>query len=121
MKSKCISRIYFQVNHIDLAPNFAGTMMSLSNTGANFCSVVAPITAGFVLQDEVVIMNIKSFYLSDKMLIILSLQYDHSQWKIVFYISAGMIFTTNLLYLIFGSAKLMPWNDIRKSVENTGN
>ncbi|XP_077289178.1 putative inorganic phosphate cotransporter isoform X2 [Arctopsyche grandis] len=79
----------FHVNHIDLSPNFAGTMMSLSNTASNTCAVIAPITAGLILKD----------------------QYDPAQWTTVFYVSVAMALLSNLFYIIFGSAKKMPWDD----------
>lgn len=49
-------RIFFfvlQVNHIDLAPNYAGTMMGITNGGANIVSIFAPLVVGFVVTDEV--------------------------------------------------------------------
>lgn len=38
-------------------------------------------------------------------------QYDPAQWKTVFYVSAAMALLSNLFYIIFGSAKKVPWND----------
>lgn len=43
----------FQVNHIDISPNFAGTMMSLSNFVANMIASLAPIVTGLILTDVV--------------------------------------------------------------------
>lgn len=43
----------FQVNHIDLAPNHAGTMMGITNCAANIMSIIAPLLVGLVLQDAV--------------------------------------------------------------------
>jgi MFS transporter, ACS family, solute carrier family 17 (sodium-dependent inorganic phosphate cotransporter), member 5 len=45
----------FQVNHIDLAPNHAGTMMGITNCAANIMSILAPLLVGFVLEDAVII------------------------------------------------------------------
>lgn len=43
----------FQVNHIDLAPNFAGTLMGITNCAANIMSIIAPLIVGFVVTNEV--------------------------------------------------------------------
>jgi len=43
----------FQVNHIDLSPNYAGTLMGLTNGAANVMSGVAPLIVGQIVDDEV--------------------------------------------------------------------
>jgi hypothetical protein len=43
----------FQLNHIDLSPNYAGTMMGITNCLANIMSIVAPLLVGFIVTDEV--------------------------------------------------------------------
>jgi len=44
----------FQINHIDLSPNFAGTMMSITNFLATIASIVAPLISGLIVLDEVI-------------------------------------------------------------------
>lgn len=41
------------VNHMDLSPNFAGTLMGLTNTIASACSMLAPLIAGMIVKDSV--------------------------------------------------------------------
>lgn len=43
----------FQVNHIDLAPKHAGTMMGITNCAANILSIIAPIMVGYIVTDDV--------------------------------------------------------------------
>lgn len=43
----------FQLNHMDLASNFAGTLIGVTNCFANFTGVLAPLTVGFVVTNEV--------------------------------------------------------------------
>lgn len=43
----------FQVNHIDLAPKHAGTMMGITNGAANILSIIAPLVVGFIVTDDV--------------------------------------------------------------------
>lgn len=43
----------FQVNHIDLSPNYAGTLMGITNGSANVMSALAPLAVGMVVSDVV--------------------------------------------------------------------
>ncbi|XP_047991572.1 putative inorganic phosphate cotransporter isoform X2 [Leguminivora glycinivorella] len=82
------------VNHLDLAPNFAGTMMSISNFVANLCSSLAPVVAGFILVADVT---------------------SEVLWRKVFLVAAGLYLVTNLVYVVFGSAELQKWNNPEQS------
>ncbi|XP_049873010.1 putative inorganic phosphate cotransporter [Pectinophora gossypiella] len=86
---KIAAHVGSMVTHIDITPNFAGTTMSLSNFVSNLVGSQAPLAAGFLLTD------VTSEY----------------QWRKVFFVSAGLYFFTNLVYVIFGTAERAPWND----------
>lgn len=43
----------FQVNHIDLSPNYAGIMMGITNCMANIMSIIAPMLVGLIVTNEV--------------------------------------------------------------------
>ncbi|KAG4077083.1 hypothetical protein HA402_016070 [Bradysia odoriphaga] len=81
----------YQVNHIDLAPNYAGTLMGITNGVANIFSIVAPLIVGFIVTDET----------------------NPNQWRIIFFIAAGVYFIGNLMFVIFGRVTTQPWNDPR--------
>ncbi|XP_062548324.1 putative inorganic phosphate cotransporter isoform X1 [Armigeres subalbatus] len=81
----------FQVNHIDLAPNHAGTMMGITNCAANIMSIIAPLIVGLVLHDAA----------------------DPVQWRTVFYIAAAVYFFGNLVFITLGKADIQPWNEPR--------
>ena len=48
----------FQINHIDLSPNFAGTMMSVTNCCATVISIIAPLISGVIVSNEVIVQFI---------------------------------------------------------------
>ncbi|CAH1716905.1 putative inorganic phosphate cotransporter [Aphis gossypii] len=79
----------FLTNHLDLAPNFAGTLLGITNSIANLTSILGPLLVGFVVTDS-----------SNK-----------EQWGIVFLCSAAVFFIGNLFYVIFGTAETQSWND----------
>ncbi|XP_069689794.1 putative inorganic phosphate cotransporter isoform X2 [Periplaneta americana] len=79
----------FQLNHIDLSPNYAGTMMGITNCAANIMSIIAPLLVGYIVTDEA----------------------SETQWQIVFFISSGIYFAGNLIFVLFGKAEIQPWNE----------
>ncbi|XP_067632690.1 putative inorganic phosphate cotransporter isoform X2 [Eurosta solidaginis] len=78
----------FQVNHIDLSPNYAGTLMGITNGSANVMSALAPLAVGLVVTDVTNAM----------------------EWRMVFFIAAGFYFFGNLLFIIFGKTDVQSWN-----------
>ncbi|KAI5639137.1 major facilitator superfamily domain-containing protein [Phthorimaea operculella] len=77
------------VTHIDIAPNFAGTMMSISNFCSNLVGSQAPLAVAYFVTDET----------------------SEYQWRNVFFLAAGLYFFANLIYCLFGTAEKAPWND----------
>lgn len=52
------------VNHMDLSPNFAGTLMGLTNATASACSMLAPLIAGMIIEDSVRNTHLSLFFFS---------------------------------------------------------
>ncbi|CAH2048160.1 unnamed protein product, partial [Iphiclides podalirius] len=77
---------------IDLAPNFSGSMMGISNFYANIISIIAPLVCGFIVQEET----------------------DPAEWRKVFFLASGVYFFTNLFFLIFMTSTRQAWNDHKK-------
>lgn len=44
----------FKINHLDITPRFAGILMALTNCTANLAGLLAPITAGILIEGQVV-------------------------------------------------------------------
>ncbi|XP_016958620.1 putative inorganic phosphate cotransporter [Drosophila biarmipes] len=86
----------FQVNHIDLSPNYAGTLMGLTNGAANVMSGVAPLIVGQIVDDETSV----------------------TQWRWVFLLAAAFYFLGNLLFVIFGSTEVQWWDSPRDNKED---
>lgn len=43
----------FFTNHLDLAPNFAGTLLGITNSVGSLTSILGPLLVGFVVKDSV--------------------------------------------------------------------
>nr|XP_012143479.1 PREDICTED: putative inorganic phosphate cotransporter isoform X1 [Megachile rotundata] len=85
------------VNHMDLSPNFAGALMGITNTVANICSILAPLVASIVVVDSS----------------------DVSQWRNIFFLSAIIYIVGNLIFVLFGTSQIQPWNDPQKKIQET--
>lgn len=81
----------FQVNVIDLSPNFAGVLMGITNGSSNIFSIIAPLIVQVVVYDETSI----------------------DLWRIIFIIAACVYIASAIFFIIFASGEIQPWNDIK--------
>uniref|UniRef100_A0A061QLM4 Sialin n=1 Tax=Cupiennius salei TaxID=6928 RepID=A0A061QLM4_CUPSA len=77
----------FNVTHVDMSPEFAGTLMGITNCIANLTGFLAPRYVGLIIKDG---------------------QTVH-KWGIIFLTTSGMYFVTGMIYNLFASAELQPW------------
>lgn len=49
----CCTNVGFNINHLDLAPNYAGILMGLTNAVASVGGVLAPTVCGFIVRHQV--------------------------------------------------------------------
>jgi len=89
-----ISSSGYNVNHIDLAPQYAGILYGLTNSIATVSGVIGPYVVGVLTK-----------YKETK-----------EQWKIVFFISSAISLFGTIFYLIFGTGKRQPWALDRKDL-----
>ncbi|CAD5119812.1 DgyrCDS8396 [Dimorphilus gyrociliatus] len=83
----------FQVNHLDLAPAFAGTLLGITNSIATIPGFAGPaVVTAFTEHNNSV-----------------------QQWQKVFFISAGIYAFGSLTYAIFGSGVEQPWSIAKKN------
>lgn len=78
-------------NHQDLAPNFAGSLYGIMNTFGSFPGFILPSLIGFLAESD-----------TDKVL----------AWRPIFWISAFVFISATVIFWIFGSAQIQPWNDL---------
>ncbi|XP_030754152.1 putative inorganic phosphate cotransporter [Sitophilus oryzae] len=79
----------FNVNHVDISPIHAGTLMGITNTIANITGIFAPLMVQIIVTDET----------------------DATQWKIIFFITAIINVATGLFSNFFASGEVQKWND----------
>ncbi|XP_056643227.1 sialin-like isoform X2 [Diorhabda sublineata] len=77
-----------KVNALDLAPNYAGTLMAIVNGIGAITGIIAPYLAGALTEDHTL-----------------------KQWRTVFWITFAIFNVTNIIYCLFGSAEEQRWND----------
>ncbi|KZC12018.1 Putative inorganic phosphate cotransporter [Dufourea novaeangliae] len=95
----CIGGMYsgFLSNHIDIAPNFAGTLVAITNCVATIPGFVVPIFVGKLTHGNQTI----------------------GAWRTIFFITVGLYIVEMLVYTILGSGEEQPWNKMKPTDEET--
>ncbi|XP_076232798.1 major facilitator superfamily transporter 3 [Calliopsis andreniformis] len=95
----CIGGMYsgFLSNHIDIAPNFAGTLVAITNCIATIPGFVVPIFVGKLTHGNQTI----------------------GAWRIIFFTTVALYIVEILVYTIFASGEEQPWNKSKRLDEET--
>ncbi|XP_050295541.1 putative inorganic phosphate cotransporter isoform X2 [Anthonomus grandis grandis] len=78
----------WSLNHMDLAPNLAGTLMGLTNGFSHLSAILAPLIVQYLVTEES----------------------NPQQWKIVFFLASAVATFAVVIYDIFGSGKQQKWD-----------
>lgn len=76
--------------HLDMSPNFAGTLLGITNGFANIMGFVAPAFTGYIINQEE----------------------DLAHWRFVFFVASIIYFSGNMIYIGFGSVEEQAWNTL---------
>merc|ERR1712150_80529 len=91
-------------SHVDLAPNFAGTLFGISNTfSGGVVGFVVPSAIGGLLGVSVQTISV------------------FGKWQIVFCLAAGIYFLGNLCYVLMITGETQSWNFATKVNGKIGN
>lgn len=132
----CCTNVGFNINHLDLAPNYAGILMGFTNAVASIGGVLAPTVCGIIVQDQVSILLstcpliVNSSNFADSAVVVVSetdlnfkrdivvvfflfclLQTSVDEWRTVFILGAAILFFSSIFYIVFGSAEVQSWNE----------
>lgn len=77
-----------KVNALDLSPNYAGTLMAVTNGIGALTGILGPYLVGILTPNT-------SLY----------------EWRVVFWIAFGVFNVTNVVYIIWASGEIQPFND----------
>ena len=78
----------FVVNHMELSPNYAATLMGITNTFGNAMGFVTPYVCGVLVNHNQTL----------------------AAWTNVFLISSGVYVLGNIIFVLFGSSQVQDWN-----------
>ncbi|KAK4874077.1 hypothetical protein RN001_013437 [Aquatica leii] len=82
-------------NHIDIAPNFAGTLIAITNTCATIPGILVPVIVGKLTEADPTV----------------------GSWQIIFWITIVLYLIPTIIYGIFGSGDEQKWNKVNVSNE----
>ncbi|RZB39500.1 inorganic phosphate cotransporter [Asbolus verrucosus] len=80
-----------KVNALDLSPNFAGTLMAITNGIGAITGIITPYLTGALTENHTL-----------------------TEWRTVLWISFGIFVATSVVYIFFGSAEEQPWNSLER-------
>lgn len=81
-----ISASGFNINHLDIAPSYAGILLGITNTFATIPGMVGPVIARSLTHQNTI-----------------------EEWQTVFYIAAAINLFGSLFYTVFGRGTVQPW------------
>ncbi|KAJ6646401.1 putative inorganic phosphate cotransporter [Pseudolycoriella hygida] len=85
-----------KVNPLDLSPNYAGTLMAITNGIGALTGILSPYIVGVMTPNS-----------------------SLTEWRAVFWISFGIFVSTTVVYVLWASGEVQPWNyPPETSVEN---
>ncbi|GFT48652.1 vesicular glutamate transporter 2.2 [Trichonephila clavipes] len=76
------------ITPVDMSPTFAGTLMGLSNTISSVAAFMFPVIVGIMTNEEQTL----------------------EQWNKIFVMCIGLTMSSGIIFCIFGSANVQPWN-----------
>lgn len=77
----------FLVNHVDIAPQYAGILFGISNSIAAVTGFLSAFVVGVITEER----------------------QTRAEWQIVFYVAAGIYLFGAIFYVIFAAGVLQPW------------
>ncbi|OXU19822.1 hypothetical protein TSAR_009977 [Trichomalopsis sarcophagae] len=77
-----------KVNVLDLSPNYAGSLMALTNVFAAGTGMVTPSIVGFLTPHQTL-----------------------EEWRLVFWTIFGVFLGTNVIFVMYASGDVQEWND----------
>lgn len=85
----------FLINHMDIAPAYAGILFGISNAAGAITGFISPAVVGLITEKG----------------------QSQVEWQVVFYIAAAIYLASALFYLIFGSGELQKWAVEEKTLD----
>ncbi|KAL0280109.1 UNVERIFIED_CONTAM: hypothetical protein PYX00_001499 [Menopon gallinae] len=79
----------FGVNHLDIAPAYAGILMGVSNTFATLPGMISPVLTGHIVEHK-----------------------TPEEWQVVFYIASAVYLLGAAFYAIFASGEEQIWANL---------
>lgn len=81
-----------KVNPLDLSPNYAGSLMAVTNGIGALTGVASPVFVGMMTPNSTL-----------------------EEWRLVFWVTFGIFVVTTVVYSIWASGEVQPWNSPKEN------
>ncbi|KAL5279363.1 hypothetical protein ACFFRR_003762 [Megaselia abdita] len=78
-----------KLNPLDLSPNYSGTLMAIVNGIGSITGIISPLVVGALTPHGTLL-----------------------EWRMVFWVTLGILLITSVIYIIWGSADIQLFNDV---------
>ena len=102
----------YNVNALELSPNYAGSIRGMASTIANIQGFLAPTIIALIIEDNVTPFSLMLTCFSYFCFL---LQNTLEAWKWVYILASIFYTTTGTFFLFFGSTKTQKWNSYWKT------
>ena len=97
MLFQAVSTSHLSAIPMDIAPRFAGTIMSINVSLSALFALSGPLMVGYLTPTG-----------------------SYTEWRYVWYLVSAVFLSASLVFLIFGQAKLQPWAATVREQEESG-
>lgn len=105
-----------RLNSNDLSPNYAATIMAISNGIGALAGAATPYVVGILVPN--VSVRQKGFFFvflkfhDDSIMFFAIQQKSLLEWRLVFWLTLGILVITTIAYALWASGEIQPWNDL---------
>lgn len=106
-----------KVNNLDLAPMYAGVLMAITNGVGGFSGIISPYLVGVLTPNVSRSKIYRWVYSSHEFVLIVFPPISHRsqsllhEWRLVFWVTFVVFVVTTIVYVIWASGEVQPWND----------
>lgn len=112
-----------KVNALDISPNYSGLVMSIVNGLGAVSGIISPDIVGLLIPNVSACMHAaarqsRHHGVPDKRKTSpFFLQRTLKQWRDVFWVTFGVCLFSSVVYCVFSSAEVQPWNSVGEGGE----
>lgn len=100
-----------KLSPLDMSPNYAGTLMAITNGIGAITGVITPYMVGVMTPNVSTVELYRLIYLKIKLFFNLRYKATLLEWRLVFWVAFAVLVVTAFVYCVWASGEVQPYND----------